>query len=166
MSTKQLTRIAIFSALAFVLRMAFSNLPNVQPIMAFFLLISIFYGLYESLLVMMICMLISSFLLGFGPWVFWQISSFSIVFFIWLYVFYPLSKKIRVYRLGVQAGLAALSAICYGIIIDSCFAYLYSMPWWTYVLSGLSFTLIHALSTFIFYPILFSIFRRLSHEKI
>ncbi|MGY0187257.1 ECF transporter S component, partial [Lactococcus petauri] len=34
MTSKQITRIALFSALAFVLRMAFSQLPNIQPVTA------------------------------------------------------------------------------------------------------------------------------------
>lgn len=38
MSSKKIARIAILSALAFVLRMAFSHLPSIQPVTALFLL--------------------------------------------------------------------------------------------------------------------------------
>ncbi|MGT2887589.1 ECF transporter S component [Streptococcus didelphis] len=166
MSTKQITRIALFSALALVLRMSFSHLPNIQPITALFLIYSLVYGFYESILVMSVCMLVTSFLLGFGPWVFWQITSFALIIFLWKVLFYPLTRGLKKYRLVLQALLAGLCGLFYGIVIDSCFAYLYSMPWWSYVLAGMSFNIAHACATLLFYPILLSIFRRLTHEKL
>lgn len=166
MTTKQLTRIAIFSALALVLRLSFSHLPNIQPVTTLFLVFAVFFGFYESVLVMSLTMLISSFVLGFGPWVFWQLATFMLIIFLWTFLIYPLSQKVTNYQMPFISVLAGLCAVLYGIFIDSCFAYLYSMPWWSYVLAGAPFNLVHGLSTLLFYPIIFAIFRRLSHEKI
>ncbi|MEZ7646615.1 ECF transporter S component, partial [Streptococcus parasanguinis] len=48
----------------------------------------------------------------------------------------------------------------------SVYALIYHIPWWTYVLvNGFSFNLAHALSTIIFYPIIYQIFRRFYVEK-
>ncbi|MGT2721551.1 ECF transporter S component [Streptococcus porcinus] len=165
MSSKKIARIAILAALAFVLRMAFSHLPNIQPVTALFFIATITLSYYEAFLVMFISILLTSFLLGFGPWVFWQITTFTIIMAIWRFLIFPLSRKIKVYRMLMQSLSVAFLALLYGLVIDSCFAYLYSMPWWTYVLSGMTFNLLHALSTLIFYPVLLTLFRRLFNEK-
>ena len=47
----------------------------------------------------------------------------------------------------------------YGVLIDTVYALIYHIPWWTYALvNGFSFNLAHALSTIIFYPIIYQIF--------
>lgn len=166
MTSKQIARIAILAALAFVLRMTFSHLPNIQPISALFLLATLMMGYYEAILVMIISILLSSFLLGFGPWVFWQITAFIMIMTIWRFLLYPLTKKIKGPEIVFQSLFAALLAFSYGLIIDSCFAYLYSMPWWSYLLAGSVFNGLHAMSTFFFYPILLTIFRRVFNDKV
>ncbi|MBM7642548.1 ECF transporter S component [Streptococcus loxodontisalivarius] len=168
MSLKIMTRCAILAALCIVLRQAFAFLPNIQPITSIFLLISIFWSLEEGILVVSLTMLISSFLLGFGPWVFYQIISFSLVLMLWSQVLVPLAKSFRLKDIGLEIVLAILAAsmgIIYGILIDSISAWFYQMPWWTYVLAGMPYNLAHAFSTAIFFPIIKTIFRRLYHEK-
>lgn len=168
LSLQQVTRIALLSALCVVLRYAFASLPNVQPITAIFLLWGLLVSLGESLLIMAVTMLVSSFLLGFGPWVFWQILAFALVLLLWRWLLCPLSKflaTLGISELLSQSVFAGLMGVAYGVIIDSCYALLYGMPWWTYVLAGASFNLAHALSTLLFYPLLFPIIRRFSHEK-
>lgn len=166
MTSKQMARIAILAALAFVLRMTFSHLPNIQPISALFLLTTLMMGYYEAILAMIISILLSSFLLGCGPWVFWQITAFIMIMTIWRFLLYPLTKKIKGPEIVMQSLFAAILAFFYGLIIDSCFAYLYSMPWWSYLLAGTVFNGLHAISTFLFYPILLTIFRRVFNDKV
>ncbi|EHI70194.1 ECF transporter S component [Streptococcus ictaluri] len=165
MSAKVISRIAVMSALCFVLRLAFSSLPNVQPVTAIFLVYLLCYGLAEAVLLMGLCMLLTSFILGFGPWVFWQISAFAIILLVWKVLLYPLSKKVVRYDLLIQSLMAAFCGLAYGFLIDAAFAYLYSMPWWTYLLAGMPFNLAHAVSTFVFYPLILLLFRRISNEK-
>ncbi|HHD5331356.1 TPA: ECF transporter S component [Streptococcus pyogenes] len=165
MSAKLMSRIAIMSALCVVLRMVFSSLPNVRPVTAFLLSYLLYFGLAEAVLVMMLCLFLSAFLLGFGPWVFWQVTCFVLVLLLWRFVLYPLSQQFPKYQLGCQAFLVALCGLLYGVLIDTCFAYLYSMPWWSYVLAGMPFNIAHALSTLIFFPVVMMLFRRLIGEQ-
>ncbi|KXT85180.1 ECF transporter S component [Streptococcus panodentis] len=158
MSVRQLTRIALLAALCVVLRYAFAGLPNIKPISALYFLLVDAEDLKSSLLVMSISIFVSSFLLGMGPWVLFQIVTFAAVICLW-YLLY------RHFRLFGQSVLAMLLAFGYGILIDSIMAALYQMPWWTYVAAGAGFNLAHALSTLLFYPILYPILRRLYHEK-
>ncbi|MFC3928193.1 ECF transporter S component [Streptococcus caprae] len=169
MTTKRMSRIAMLAALCVASRQAFASLPNIQPITAIFLICAVFLNLTDSILIMAVTMLVSSFLLGFGPWVLWQIVSFAIVLVIWLglYKLIQVLPLAKVHQLIIQSIVAALMGIVYGVVIDSIGALLYSMPWWSYVMAGLSFNLAHALSTLIFYPLLEPIFRRLLfHEKV
>ncbi|AAM79033.1 TPA: ECF transporter S component [Streptococcus pyogenes] len=165
MSAKFMSRIAIMSALCVVLRMVFISLPNVQPVTAFLLSYLLYFGLAEAVLVMMLCLFLSAFLLGFGPWVFWQVTCFVLVLLLWRFVLYPLSQQFPKYQLGCQAFLVALCGLLYGVLIDTCFAYLYSMPWWSYVLAGMPFNIAHALSTLVFFPVVMMLFRRLISEQ-
>ena len=169
MPLKKISRIAILSALAIVLRIAFAGLPNIQPITAIFLVSAVFYGLWESVLIMSVTMLVTSFLLGFGPWVLGQIISFGCILFLWKFICYPLTKFLPLSRLNkmiLQAVLAGLMSIIYGIIVDAYSALLFAAPLFAYILAGMTFNLMHAVSTVLFYPIIVSIFRRLlSDEK-
>lgn len=162
MPLKQLSRVAMLSALCITLRYAFSSLPNVQPITAIFLNIVIIFGLLEGILVATVTMLVSSVLLMFGPWVLWQIISFSLVLLLWKFCFYPLAKT----NWLAQMLLAGVVAFSYGIIIDSISALFYGTSIWSYVLAGSVFNLAHALSTILCYPIITTIFRRFKNEKI
>lgn len=165
MTTKQITRIAIFSALAFAIRIVFSQLPNVQPVSALFFVLIIVFGYFEGILIMMITMLISSFLLGFGPWVFWQMTAFTIVLSLWYYLAYPLTKKVKRHQLLIQSIIVCLGALLYGILMDLFFSYIYSMPWLSYVLSGLPYSINHGIASLIAYPLFVTILRRFTNEK-
>lgn len=169
MPLKKISRVAILSALAIVLRMVFAALPNIQPITAIFLVCAVFYGFWESFLIMFATMLVTSFLLGFGPWVLGQIISFGSILFLWKFLFYPMTRSLRFGKINevlIQALFAGLMGIVYGLVIDTYSALLFSAPLLAYVLAGMSFNMMHAVSTVFFYPIILSIFRRVvSNEK-
>lgn len=166
MPIRYMTRIAILSALCVVLRFAFSSLPNVQPITAIFLVSSIILGITDAILMMAITMLVTGFLLGFTPVVFWQIFSFSVILLLWRYLFYPVTKWFKFDRmksnqisieLGMQSFFTGVLGFLYGVQIDFVYAFIYKMPLWTYIGAGFTFNLAHAVSTVIFYPIIYSI---------
>lgn len=169
MPLQKISRVAILSALAIVLRIAFAGLPNIQPITAIFLVCAVFYGFWESFLIMSVTMLVTSFLLGFGPWVLGQIIGFGSILFLWKFIGYPLTKSLRlgsINQIILQAVLAGLLSVIYGIVIDTYSALLFAAPLLAYILAGMTFNLMHAVSTVLFYPIILSIFRRLlSNEK-
>ncbi|AXJ13828.1 ECF transporter S component [Streptococcus pluranimalium] len=158
MKLKEITKIAIMSALCVVLRYAFSGLPNIQPVSAIFFLLVIYESLSFSLLVMATSVLVSSFLLGFGPWVLFQILSFSVIIIIW-------NLSYKVLNIYFRTLLVFCLTFFYGIVIDSITAAFFNMPWWSYVTAGLVFNFAHAFSTLVFYPMLEPIFRRLFYEK-
>ncbi|MGT2935812.1 ECF transporter S component [Streptococcus castoreus] len=160
MSAKIIRRVAIMSTLCFVLRLAFSGLPSVQPITALLLVYLLYFGLTEVMLAMGIGMFLSAFPLGFGPWIFWQIMCFSFVLILWRCVCYPLANKFLRVSVIAQAVGAAFCAFLYGVMIDSCFAYLYSMSWWSYVLAGMSFNMVHTVSTLFFFPLILMFLKR------
>lgn len=59
-------------------------------------------------------------------------------------------KKMGKKAMLFQSLFTALLALIYGIIIDSFFSIIYQMPWWSYILAGMPFNLMHALSTQLF----------------
>lgn len=157
----------MMAALCVVLRQAFSSLPNVQPITAIFLLLVPVWGIFDAILVMAVSMLVSSFLLGFGHWVFLQIVSFAAVMLLWQCQLALMTRWVKsdIIRLFVETIGAGMVGIGYGIVIDSLSAAMFGMPWWSYVAAGFFFNLAHALSTLIFYPLIRTFFRRFSHEE-
>lgn len=159
MSLQRLTRISLLAALCVALRQAFAPFPNVQPISAIFFLLVIFEDYIFAFLVMALTMFVSSFFLGMSPIVFFQIVAFGSWMLLWriCYKWIPFA---------IQILLVGLMAFGYGVLIDSVYAIVYHMPWWTYALiNGFSFNLAHALSTIAFYPIIYHIFRRFYVEK-
>lgn len=168
MSLKKISRIAVLSALAIVLRYAFGAFPNVKPITAIFLVATIFYGLWEGMLIMMVTMLVTSFVLGFGPWVFGQLLAYSLILFLWKCLCYPLLKIFedgKVSQMIFQSVLAGVMAMLYGLIIDSYSALIFGSAIWPMLISGFYFNVAHALSTIAFYPFIFSIFRRFATNE-
>lgn len=165
LSSIRISQIAILSALSIVLKYAFSPFPNVQPITAIFLATAVTIGFVDSILIMMISILISSFLWGIGPWTVFQILSFSLIISLWKYIIYPLicslklQKHIELFAFSI---FSALLGIVYGVFIDSLSALLYGMPWWSYIINGMSFNLAHAISTAIFFPITLAIINKYS----
>lgn len=159
MPLKRLTRITLLAALCVVLRQAFAFLPNVQPISAIFFLLVLFEDWPFACLVMAVTMFTSAFLLGMSPVVVAQILVFALLLTLWRGLCHHLSLEVQTLVVGILSFL-------YGMLIDSVYAVLYHMPWWTYALiNGFSFNLAHAFSTVCFYPLLYTIFRRFYHEK-
>lgn len=163
MKTNRLTRIALLAALSVALRHAFGAFPNVKPLTAIFLVLAIHLGLVDSLLVMALTMVVTSFILGFGPWVLWQLVAYGVVLLFWKIVLFPLTNRVKSdkIKLSLQSVLAGSTGILYGLVIDSLSAVFYQMPIWAYLLNGMGFNLAHAVSTALFYPLIVTIFARL-----
>lgn len=162
MSLKRLTRIVILAALCIALRFAFVAFPNVKPISAIFLVSVLYLGLADSLWMMATTMLGSSLLLGFGFVVWWQILSFGILLSLWHFLILPTCRS-----LAVRSVLAGLLMLLYGCLISLPLAIQYQTDFLLFWVNGIAFDLAHAVSTSLFYPIIYSIFRRTyPHEKI
>lgn len=166
MSVRKITLVALLASLSIVLRYAFGPFPNIKPITAIFLVTCMQVGLLESVLVASLTMLVTGFLMGFGPWIFWQIGTYALVLLVWKYLILPLTNLLpRKAALWIQTIFAGLMGMLYGFVISIFSAVFYGSVFWPYWLNGLSYDSLHALSTVLFYPIILSIFRRFYHEK-
>ena len=153
-----LSLIAILAALSSVLRIWLVALPNIKPITAMFFAFILFLGLSDSLWIMSITMLTTGLLLGFSPLVFGQIFVYALL----MIIFKLLSKIIKnIWTLSILTGSLAL---LYGFLISLCSGILYGFGpagFIGYWLAGLPFDLAHAVSTFLFFPIVLLIFKRI-----
>lgn len=156
MPVRRMTRIVLLAALCIVWRSALVFLPNVKPVTAIFLVSLMYMSLEDSLLVMALTMLGSGILLGFGIVVFWQILSFAIILFLWRFLILPFTQN----KLWLQMLLAGLSAMLYGSVIDTISAVQFGANLYIYWLNGFWFNMLHAVSTVLFYPIIYTLFRR------
>lgn len=156
MKLRRLAIISLLAALSVALRHAFVAFPNVKPITAIFLVLSVLLGLTDSLLVMVLTMMITGFFMGFGPVIFGQVLSYGLVLIFWKFLCFPLTNNLKsaTIRLIVQSILAGLMGVLYGWVIDSLWALLANLPLWATVLGGTAFNLAHAISTALFYPII------------
>ncbi len=117
-----------------------------------------YFSLLESWILMILVMVGSGLLFGFGTVVLWQVLSFAFIQFIWWLAIGPFIKKrtfpcgYRVFWRGflsfVWANDKFLSATQFGTS---------PIVFW---LNGLVFDSLHATSTVLFYPIIDYIFRR------
>ncbi|HFI0264258.1 TPA: ECF transporter S component [Streptococcus suis] len=158
-SVKRLSRIVLLVALAIVLRFAFGAFPNIKPLTAIFLVTLSYMGLMDAWLVMALTMVGSGFLFGFGPVVLWQVLSFGLIQLIWWGLVRPFMHKER-FTIWLQSLLAAVLVYVYGFVISILSAWQFGIAPFIFWLNGLFFDSLHAVSTFLFYPIISHIFRR------
>ncbi|HFU4500426.1 TPA: ECF transporter S component [Streptococcus suis] len=158
-SVKRLSRIVLLVALAIVLRLAFGAFPNIKPLTAIFLAALSYMGLMDAWLVMALTMVGSGFLFGFGPVVLWQVLSFGLIQLIWWGLVRPFMHKER-FTIWLQSLLAAVLVYVYGFVISILSAWQFGIAPFIFWLNGLFFDSLHAVSTFLFYPIIYHIFRR------
>lgn len=114
MDTKKLTRLASLCAICVITRISLNIIPNVQILSDIILILAIDDRLDESLIVNAVTMIITSFYLGFGYWVAFQVVDFAI-----LAIFnYLIFNKIRLKTSKLNKTIfLGLSGFIYGFII-------------------------------------------------
>lgn len=155
MMTTRLTRLAILTALACVLRITFGAFPNIKPITALFFVLILTYGLADAMIVSSLTMVVTGFLMGFSVIILGQMLSYAVILSLGTLIFKGV--KPLVFRTVVIFILTML----YGFIISIFSAQLFGSPFWPFWLSGLTFDLAHAVSTALFFPILATIFKNI-----
>lgn len=157
--TRQLSRIVLLSALAIVFRIVFGAFPNIKPLTAIFLVSLSYVTLLEGWLLMALTMVGSGLLFGFGPVVLWQVLSFGLVQVVWWLAIrsFVIREKMP---LWLQCLLAGSLVYLYGFSISILSAAQFGIHPISFWVNGLFFDSLHALSTALFYPIIYSIFRR------
>jgi hypothetical protein len=164
MSARRMSQIVILAALCIALRLAFAPFPNVKPVTAFFLVSLLYLDFWDSFLIMMLTMLGSSLIFGFSLVVAWQILSFGILLWLWRFLVLPLTAKFS-RQIWLQSLLAGLLTLSYGFWISIPIAFQFGLNLYLYWLNGLFFDLPHALSTVLFYPVIFLLLRRFYKDE-
>ncbi|MDL2234358.1 hypothetical protein LJC63_12395 [Ruminococcaceae bacterium OttesenSCG-928-L11] len=158
--TNRIALIGVLTALNTASRVFLQFLPNVKPVTSILIVSTIAFGLSFGLELAVTTVLVSSVLLGFGPWVPLQLLAWAvIVLMTWL-----INRFVPHHRLLLTTLWAFVSGYLYGFLVSLdklMFGHVY---FFTYYLAGLSFDTLHAVGNAIFYPLchkaLMPIFRR------
>ncbi len=158
--------LAIMTALVTVGRLVFALpiLPNIQPMTALLILITLNMGVLDGLLVAVLSMLLTNLIMGMGPWTLFQMVSFAVVILltgVWKY-FYHFGGFGNRLAFSIWALVAGF---IYGLIISIFSYYLYGMNnFLVYYVNGLPFDALHAAGNFGFFfllePVLVPIIRK------
>lgn len=162
---RRLALIAILASLCIVSRQILAPFPNIKPITAIFLVVAIYMGFVDALLLAIITMTATSISLGLGIWVLFQCISYMVALLVWKCLEFPSKLLPTKGKILIQSVLAGLMAFLYGISINILTALYYSTNIWIIEINALYFDLAHAISTALFYPIILSIFRRFYHNE-
>ena len=158
--------LAILTAFITVGRVAFALpfLPNIQPMTALLILITLNIGIIDGLVVSVLSMLLTNLMISMGPWTLFQMLSFAVIILLTGIVKYFYSFGTFRNRLFFSIW-ALLAGYIYGFIISILSYYLYGMSnFVVYYLNGLTFDTLHGVGYLIFFlilePILVPIIRK------
>lgn len=156
-SSRRLAFLAVMAAFCFVGRQVTAALPNIQPVTAILMMLTLQLTLADGIIVAALTILISNIFLGMGPWTIYQILTYSILM-AGLYGLRPLYRSLASkpkIRLILFSLVAFLFGFLYGFVISFFSAQTYSVSnFWAYYLQGLPFDLLHAFGNTLFYLIL------------
>ena len=76
---RRLALLSILTALCYVGRMMFQFIPNVQPVTAVLIILTLTLGMTDGFIVAILSIVLTNFLLGMGPWTIAQIASFGVL---------------------------------------------------------------------------------------
>lgn len=150
--TKEITMIALLTAFCVVGRLLTTWIPNVQPITATLILVTLYMGSFQAMTISALSILITNFYLGMGIWTIAQILSFWLI--IVVIVILQKTTPIKKY-LSMQLVVCGVSGFLYGFLISLMLAPFYGVTnFWAYYVVGMSFDMMHAFGTVFFYMIL------------
>lgn len=150
MSNKRIALLALLTGATVLGRIVMAPVPNVQPVTVILIFLSIYMGLTDALIVNALVIFISNMYLGFGPWTFYQILSYSIIIFLSFFL-----SKIKKFKDSIllQTVFAVFSGIFYGLIISIFTATMFSKTsnFFVYYLNGLYFDIMHGVGNGVLY---------------
>lgn len=156
-TVKEITTLALMTAACVVGRLAFQFIPNVQPMTAILLMVTIYRGLRPGLVVSLLSIMITNLYLGMGPWTISQLASYAVII-----TFAALLSKWSFFKrnLLLQIAFSILAGFIYGFVISVISFYMFGMTaFLPYYIQGLSFDFLHALGNGGFYLILGPVFK-------
>lgn len=151
LKVREIVLIASLIAIAVIGRTAFYWLPQFKPVTAIVIIAGITLGAESGMLVGMLSAFVSNFIFSQGPWTPFQMFAWGLIGLISGYAFY--NKKISKYKLMIFGFL--ITFILYGAILNFSSALMYSSSLslkiiLSYIVSGVPFDLVHAVSTAVF----------------
>ncbi|MBC1520713.1 ECF transporter S component [Listeria aquatica] len=155
-NTKILALLAVLSALAAAGRILFAPLPNIQPVTALVVMLTLLCGVRFGVLFATLTMVVSNFVLGLGIWTFGQVLGYAFIALLTGLFLRPYRQKIPLWMMALFCGLMGF---VYGLIQALLIAPIYGFAYfWVYYLAGLSFDTLHATGNIVFYFVLAPIF--------
>lgn len=158
-SVKEIANLSLMVAACVVGRLIFQFIPNIQPMTAILLIMTLHRGLRQGLIVSLLSVIVTNLYLGMGVWTLAQLFSYTTI----IVVFYLLGKwSFFKKNLLLQAFFSFLAGFLYGLIISLVSYKLYGITaFLPYYIQGLSFDFLHAIGNVGFYLILAPLFKRL-----
>lgn len=150
--TKELTTIALLTALCVVGRLLTSPIPNVQPVTAIILFVAIYTSIPAAMIISTLSMLITNLYLGTGIWTIAQILTYILLILIVgaIRQMIPLQKY-----LVIQLFLCVGVSMGYGFLVTLMLAPFWGVTaFWPYYLVGISFDMMHSIGTVLFFIVL------------
>ncbi|GAA0489990.1 ECF transporter S component [Alkalibacterium psychrotolerans] len=139
-------------AVSHVGRLIFQFLPNVQPVTAILIILTLSMGMADGLIVAVLSILISNLTLGMGIWTVAQIVSYFIIILITGAVVRPIYQKLPEWTMIMYT---AVTGLLYGFVISVIMTYLLGLEsFWIYYSFGIPMDIMHALGNGAFYFIL------------
>ncbi|MCM0582678.1 ECF transporter S component [Weissella diestrammenae] len=156
LTTKKITLMAMLTALLVTMQYVLAPFPNIKPLTAILMLLVLFLGRTEAVVVSILTILLNGLLNGFGIWILGQIIGYVVI----LYLFSWLSRLSQ--STLIQSIFVTLLPFLYGLIntifMLGLFGHQTFIALW---LAGLPFDGVHALSTLCFFILLKPIFQKL-----
>ena len=167
--TKEITTIALLSAVNIASRIYLQFLPNFKPVTSIIIISVMVFGLAFALKLTVVTTLVSNLYLGMGIWTFFQILAWFTICLLTLAVKNAFVRFHKEPNLLFMAIFAFFMGYVFGFVV-SLDVFLIGGPvaFWTYYIAGLLFDTYHAVGNLFFYflcaPIIQKIFIRKGKE--
>lgn len=170
-TVNRIALLAVLTAFVSVGRLVFALpiLPNVQPMTALLILITLNIGALDGLVISVLSLLLTNLILGTGPWTIMQMISFAGIILVTAllkiaYTYGTLRNRIL---FSIWAGVTGL---VYGFLISYMSFQLYGLTnFGVYYINGLPFDTLHAVGNVVFFfilePIIVPVIRRKFKEE-
>lgn len=114
LGVKELSLLSMMVALCVVSRTFFQFIVNVQPVTAILLIITIYWGSYQGLIVSILSILITNFYMGMGVWTIAQVATYFL-----LILLTSLLKRVPKFKASILYKLFMLESL--GCFLGSLF---------------------------------------------
>ncbi|MBU5360978.1 ECF transporter S component [Enterococcus raffinosus] len=164
LGVKELSLLSMLVALCVVSRTFFQFIVNVQPVTAILLIITIYWGTYQGLLVSLLSILITNFYMGMGVWTIAQVVTYFLIIFLT-----GLLKRVPQFRKSIliQAIYAGITGLLFGFFISAVQApFLGISAFLPYYLAGIPVDTMHAVGNVAFYLLLTPVLKKLLTKTI